>query len=186
MDKMAFQYFKDWAIHQHDVECNQKYAKVLPYSMHLHYVDHQARRFNHLIPGDKLFLVRAACYGHDLIEDARITYNDIIEMAKKGMVGVPSESAEELAEIIFLCTEMRGRNRAERKNDVFYHQLAQNELAVFVKLCDIIANLKYSILENSSMYDKYLAEWPKVREALRGHLTTYHNMFAHIDKLLSL
>lgn len=184
MDKISFEPFRDWCIHQHDVECKQKYAKVLPYSRHLHYVDEEARKFMHFIPGDKVFLVRAACYGHDLIEDARITYNDIIEVARKK--GVSPKSAEELAEIIFLCTEMRGRNRAERKNDVFYQQLAQNELAVFVKLCDIIANLKYSILENSSMYDDYLAEWPKVKEALKGHLTTYHNMFVHIDKLLSL
>jgi hypothetical protein len=100
--------------------------------------------------------------------------------------GYPQPDAEALAEIIFLCTEMRGRNRAERKNDVFYQQLAQNELAVFVKLCDIMANLKYSILENSSMYDKYLAEWSKTRSILKDHLTTYQNMFAHIDKLLSL
>ena len=184
MDKISFDSFREWCIHQHNVECNQKYAKSLPYSMHLLYVDEQARKFNYLIPGDKLFIVRAACYGHDLIEDARITYNDIIEVARKK--GFSPEAAEELAEIIFLCTEMRGRNRAERKNDVFYHQLVANELAVFVKLCDIIANIKYSIVENSSMYDKYLTEWAKVREALKGHLTTYHNMFAHIDKLLSL
>ncbi len=184
MDKISFDYFSEWCMHQHNVECNQKYAKSLPYSQHLYYVDQQARKFNHLIPGDKLFLVRAACYAHDLIEDARITYNDIIEIARKK--GCSQESAEELAEIVFLCTEMRGRNRAERKNDVFYQQLAQNELAVFVKLCDIMANLKYSILENSSMYDKYLAEWSKTRSILKDHLTTYHNMFAHIDKLLSL
>ena len=184
MDKISFDSFREWAIHQHNVECNQKYAKSLPYSMHLLYVDEQARKFNHLIPGDKLFIVRAACYGHDLIEDARITYNDIIEVARKK--GFSPEAAEELAEIIFLCTEMRGRNRAERKNDVFYHQLVANELAVFVKLCDIIANIKYSILENSSMYDKYKAEWPKVKRYLGDHLITYKDMVIYINKLLEL
>lgn len=175
MDKISFELFRDWCIRQHDVECNQKYAKVLPYSMHLHYVEQQARRFNYLIPGDKLFLVKAACYGHDLIEDARVTYNDIKQIRN-----------EELAEIIFLCTEMRGRNREERKNEEFYTQLVKNELAVFVKLCDIIANIKYSILENSSMYDKYKAEWPKVKRYLGDHLITYKDMVIYINKLLEL
>jgi hypothetical protein len=184
MDIITFEYFRDWCMSRHDEVCNQKYAKVLPYSQHLHYVHAQAKKFSHLIPGDKLFLVKAACYGHDMIEDARVTYNDIIEIGRKK--GMAQQEAEELAEIIFLCTEMRGRNRAERKNEEFYRTLVENELAVFVKLCDIIANIKYSLLENSSMYEKYKAEWPKIKRYLGNHLITYKEMVLYINKLLEL
>lgn len=164
--------FCRFAVDQHDVVCNQKYAGKLPYSFHLKLVAAQATKFEKLIDPPQRTLVQAACYGHDLIEDARVTYNDI------------KEKDEELAEIIFLCTEMRGRNRAERKSEAFYRELATNKLAVFVKLCDLIANVHYSAMSNSSMFHKYKAEYPKVKEFL--FCDEYWDMFTYLDKLFDL
>lgn len=172
LTKEEFAAFKEYCIMQHDVVCNQKYAKSLPYSMHLKYVDAQALRFITLIPEGCVNLVRAGCYGHDLIEDARISYNDIKEVNA------------DLAEIIFLCTEMRGRNRGERKNEQFYEELSKNRLAVFVKLCDVTANATYSVLENTSMYERYQAEYPKVKTYLWSE--EYQPIFDYLDKLFTL
>ena len=172
--------FINWCKNQHDVVCNQKYNDTLPYSFHLDCVWKQAFKFQYLIPinsekmRDELwFKVLCSAYGHDLYEDARVTFNQV-----KDMVG------EEVAEIIYLCTELRGRTRAQRKNTQFYMELKENKLAVFVKLCDIIANVKFSLLTNSSMYDKYKAEYVKIYD----HLFTeeYKEMFDYLEALLKI
>jgi (p)ppGpp synthase/HD superfamily hydrolase len=167
---------RDYFFHLHDVECNQKYNKTLPYSFHLEMVEAQAKLFENLIPVDEPYYsaVFVGIYGHDSIEDARLTYNDILK-----------EYGELAAEIIYLCTENKGRTRSDRKNDVFYHELKKNDLAVFVKLCDLIANVKFSLLTNSSMLNKYKAEYKqKVKPMLYSE--DYKDMFEYLDRLFEV
>lgn len=167
---------KQYFYYLHDVECNQKYDGTLPYSFHLEMVAKQAEKFQKYIPSDLPYYnyVWVGIYGHDSIEDARLTYNDI-----KQKFGV------EVAEIIYLCTQDKGRNRSERKSDVWYHAIKQNDLAVFVKLCDIIANVKYSLLTNSSMFKKYKAEYnQKVKPML--YTEQYKDMFDYLDKIFEI
>lgn len=160
----------------HDNTCNQKYDEHLPYSFHLEMVAKQAKKFEKFIPSDNPYYlsVWAGIYGHDAIEDARLTYNDI-----KSLFGTIT------AEIIYLCSENKGRSRAERKSDSWYEELKQNDLAVFVKLCDIIANIKYSLLTNSSMFNKYSDEYKsKVKPNL--YTEEYSEIFDYIDSLLNI
>jgi hypothetical protein len=157
---MNLQEAKDFIFHQHDVVCNQKYGKTLPYSFHLDCVLQQGYKFLYLIedvkarPGNSFSNERLrdwvliGCLGHDLIEDARMTYNDVKDLF-----------SEEIADIIYLCTEERGKDRAERHPESWYKALTDNKLATFVKLCDVIANVKFSLLTNSSMYSKYQKEF---------------------------
>lgn len=179
---MNVQEFKLWSYNQHDIVCNQKYDKILPYSQHLKYVDDQFNKFKYIlkenepIEGKYIYIsgiVMAGCAGHDLIEDARVTYNDI-----KDLIG------KDVADIIYCCTEEKGRNRDERHDLNYYSELGENKLAIFVKLCDILANVKYSILTNSSMYNKHKKEHTKTREFL--YIKEYDEMFAHLDKLFEL
>lgn len=145
---------------QHDVVCNQKYGDNLPYSFHLKAVVAQVKRYQNCLPNvdlthtDQIWnyqkAVRSAA-GHDLIEDARMTYNDIKQ-----------RWGEEVADIIYACTECRGHNREERHSKEYFNTLKQNRLAVFVKLCDIMANVLFSLLTNSSMYEKYQKEYPRL------------------------
>lgn len=167
---------RSYFIDLHDIECNQKYDGKLPYSFHLNMVAKQAKLFEKYIPVDNPHNqdVWIGIYGHDSIEDARLTYNNIKE-----------RFGEAAAEIIYLCTEDKGRNRTDRKSDVWYHQLKKNDLAVFVKLCDIIANVKYSLLTNSSMFLKYKTEY---NQKVKPHLYTeqYKEMFDYLDKLFTI
>jgi (p)ppGpp synthase/HD superfamily hydrolase len=182
---------KNFFYNQHDVECNQKYIKEynIPYSYHLESVKKEIDKWVKLVPerNEKLFLknyfveitykdiVYVAGYGHDSIEDARLTYNDIKE--KFGIV---------VADIIILCTEFsRGKNRDERKPKQFYEELKTNKFAVFIKLCDIISNTKFSLYNNSSMYEKYKKEY---NDKVRPHLycEEYKEMFMYMDKLYNL
>lgn len=160
---------------QHDEVCNQKYANHWPYSYHLRMVLSQAERFEKLLSKEEAIITCAGCVGHDLIEDARLTYNDL-----KDKIG------EEVAEIIFLCTEMRGRDRAERKNDEFYRDLVTNRLAVFVKLCDIMANTLHSTLSNSSMLKKARTEWPGIKKWVWAYHPEFGDMVLYLDKIYEL
>ena len=170
---------KRWFCDLHDNKCNQKYNKNLPYSFHLEMVAAQAMKFEKYIPVDNPYhdAVWAGIWGHDSIEDARLTYNDI-----KDVWG------EHAAEIIYLCTEWKGRNRAERKPKEFYLELMANEDAVFVKLCDIIANMKFSFLTNSSMFQKYVKEWTeKIEPILSAEMRPlFPDMFSYIDEICKL
>ena len=165
--------FREWAINQHDVVCNQKYDGNQPYSNHLKYVEAQVDKFSHLLSLSDYTLVLQGAIGHDLIEDARVTYNNIVEKA-----------GHEVADIIYACTESKGKNRDERRSKQYYEELGKNELAVYVKLCDIIANVVYSLLTGSSMIEKYRKENSKTYDYL--YLKKYNEMFVYLEKLLTL
>ena len=180
--------WKEFCIYQHDVVCNQKYGNNLPYSFHLEAVHAQFEKFKYLLSDDKnitvkkgdfifklseVILAEKACYGHDLIEDARITYNNIVE--KKNKI---------LADIIFGCTESTGRDRDERHDDIYYNRLISNEISIFVKLCDIIANVLYSLLTNSSMYYKYSKEYFKFK--VKTYTDRFDPMYIYLENLFQL
>ena len=161
----------------HDIGVNQRYDKILPYSFHLKMVNAQGEKFKKLVwetSGYLPYSVQVGLFAHDSIEDARLTYNDIKE-----------KFGQEAAEIVYLCTENKGRNRNERKDDSFYNELKTNKLAVFVKLCDLIANVKYSLLTNSTMFDKYKSEY---LYKIKPHLFTqeFKPMFDYLDKIFEI
>ena len=186
---MNLQKAQEYFYHLHDIECNQKYDKKLPYSFHLDMVLKQVQKFSYLIknrysranPEKNMFNldtiwdeIVVSAFGHDSIEDARLTYNDIKELY-----------GDRVADIIYLCTEDKGKTRAERKSEKWYNELKTNDLAVFIKLCDIIANVKYSFLTNSSMFGKYKQEYEeKVKPFL--YKEEYKDMFTHLDKIFEI
>lgn len=171
--------FIEYCMKRHDDVVNQKYDGNLPYSKHLEYVLAFARRFKYLVDTYSLInwnewdYVEMGCAGHDLIEDARVTYNDIAEMTDL-----------KLADIIYCCTEDKSKNRDERHSQAYYNALALNELAIFVKLCDIMANATYSVLSNSSMYKKHKLEHEKTKRYL--FVKRFEPMFEYLDKLFTL
>lgn len=139
---------QSWAISQHS-ETNHLYDKYLPYAFHLNMVAAVCREFRHLesVDPDWWNMLEAACYGHDLIEDCRVTYNDCIEFMGRSAT-----------EIIYAVTNEKGRNRSERANDKYYEGIRKTPGAVFVKLCDRIANVRYSKMVQGSMLEKYKKE----------------------------
>lgn len=181
----AKSYFKDL----HDNKVNQKYAEYLacggvPYSFHLEMVEIQIYEFAEIILSDPdyfgsldekelMVILIISAWAHDAIEDARMTYNDV-----KNEFGVL------VAEIVYCCTELRGKNRAERHGIEFFETLTQNKMAIFIKLCDIIANTKFGLLTRSSMLPKYAAELPK----LKSHITDpiFSPMLMKIEKIIQL
>lgn len=176
----------------HDVECNQKYAGDLPYSFHLKAVRAQGEKFLYLIEENYIEnkqnyqskvvsfqeIVVAALDGHDLIEDGRQTYNDVLEL---GFLFKNPKAARIFADIIYAVTDEKGKNRSERKSDKYYQELSENKLAVFVKLSDIAANTLFSKLTGSSMYHKYKSEFKHIKEKL--YIKEYAEFFNYVEGL---
>ena len=166
---------EEWIFEQHR-QTNHKYDDYVPYEFHLKMVKSVADRFFYLIDKQIFFewkdnaeeltryssytndykkykyditekVITLACYGHDLIEDTRVSYNDV-----KNKLG------EDVANIIYALTNEKGKTRSERANDKYYEGIRNTKGAPFVKLCDRIANVQYSKDTNSSMFDKYKKE----------------------------
>lgn len=159
---------KQFAFKAHK-DVNQFYGDR-PYSYHLKMVAAFGEMFIHLIPEDKRDVVISACYCHDLIEDARMTYNDI-----KQVLG------EEVAEIVYALTNEKGRTRKERANDKYYQGIRETPFASFVKCCDRIANVTNSKNEGSRMFKMYEKENPEFVEKIYDG--TYKEMFNYLNEL---
>jgi (p)ppGpp synthase/HD superfamily hydrolase len=158
---------ENWCVEQHK-NTNHFYDKYLPYQFHLQMVVQAFEDFKHLLPKDLItteeeeyqniwvikditnHTIRMACWGHDLIEDTRTSYNDI-----QNRLGVF------VADIIYAVSNEKGKTRKERANDKYYEGIRNTKGAVFVKLCDRIANVQYSKMTKSSMFKKYKEETPE-------------------------
>lgn len=185
--------FRNFIYNQHDVVCNQKYASKYPYSMHLGFVEAQGNKFIHLIEDDYVRneqnfqshpvhnhdIIRMALIAHDSIEDARMTYNDVLERVNEHVGNY--KAAVVIADIVYCVTDEKGKNRKQRKNDKYYDEIKKNDLALYVKLADLTANRLFSKLTNSSMYHKYKKEWPKFREIT--YKSNFSQFFEYIDNI---
>jgi (p)ppGpp synthase/HD superfamily hydrolase len=156
-----------WAVNKHK-ETNHLYDGK-PYENHLWQVVDVAKMFLHYIPEEDIDMVYAACWLHDTIEDCRVTYNDL-----KAEFGV------EVAEIVYALTNEKGRTRKDRANDKYYEGIGKVRYAPFVKICDRIANVKYSFENKGSMLDKYQQEASEFYIAI-GHHNYYAPMWAYLD-----
>jgi (p)ppGpp synthase/HD superfamily hydrolase len=100
---------------------------------------------------DVTLSLRTAClraaWGHDLIEDTRNSYNDVMQVL-----------GQEAADIIYAVSNEKGKNRKERANDKYYEGIRNTPGAVFVKLADRIANVQYSKMTQSRMFEMYKKE----------------------------
>jgi (p)ppGpp synthase/HD superfamily hydrolase len=141
----------DWVLEQHS-STNHMYDKYIPYEFHLRMVVNVYERFKHLLSNhhgiiDNQANVYLACWAHDTIEDTRVSYNDVKENLN-----------ESVADIVYAVTNEKGKNRKERANDKYYEGIRNTPGAVFVKLCDRIANLQYSKMTGSRMFEMYKKE----------------------------
>jgi (p)ppGpp synthase/HD superfamily hydrolase len=154
----------DWILEQHR-NTNHMYDGYIPYEYHLKMVNKVSNDFKHLLDDTKDYYtgepyrgprrdqvtLQDACliaaWSHDVIEDCRVSYNDV-----KNHLG------QDAADIIYAVTNEKGKNRKERANDKYYEGIRNTPGAVFVKLCDRIANVQYSKMTGSRMFEMYKKE----------------------------
>lgn len=141
----------------------QRYDKKYPYYYHLKMVSNNAIRFKSCLTHEQFITAYLICLFHDLIEDCRLTYNDVKQMWGK-----------EVADGVFVCTDLRGKNRKERHGPQFIKELKESFLGTYSKLCDVFANMEMGMKTGSSMLDMYRKDYPYTKRDL------YRSEFDHI------
>ena len=149
---------------------NHRYG-THPYSYHLAMVAEFARKYIHLIPEESRNDVLCACWTHDLIEDCRVTYNDI-----------KNDLNETIADLTYALTNDKGKNRAERAGAKYYQGSSDTPFADLIKICDRLANVMYSAENKSSMLRAYQKEQTHFAQAL--YRTGLDEMFTELYQLL--
>lgn len=176
-----------WNLHE---SVGQKYDGNLPYGHHLSMVANAALTYGHQVIDNEsdILPVVFAAYFHDSIEDARLTYRDVISVASQFMTEEQSVIA---AEIVYALTNDKGRTRSERAGEKYYAGIRETPYAPFVKLCDRLANMTFSCSsENIHMSEVYESEWPHFLEAITvrnedKRLSLPEGMIIEIQSILS-
>ena len=149
---------------------NHAYDRIRPYGFHLDMVVNWVVKYIADVcekEQDVLPIYFAAFY-HDSIEDARLSYNDVMKIAK----GLMDEEQAYLAtEIVYALTNEKGRNLAERDNEKYFAGIRETPYAPFVKLADRLANTSYAFSKGTAdslrMSKVYREELPGFLEALK-------------------
>lgn len=180
---MTYEEKINWCIEQH-TKTNHWYDTYLPYEFHLRMVSQAAIDFIHLIPdsndGESMYrdCVLLGAWGHDLIEDTRTSYNDVKE-----------QLGQRAADIVYAVSNNKGKNRSERANDDYYTGIRLTQGAIFVKLCDRIANVQYSKMTKSRMFAMYKKENDNFMKKLgydpASDLIQYNEMFIYLINLFN-
>lgn len=157
------------AAHDLHASVGQIYAGNLPYSTHLDMVAKAVAEFADDIceSAEDVLPLWFGAYFHDSIEDARLTYNDVMRVAKHYM---SDQQAFMATEIVYALTNEKGRNRAERANEKYYEGIRSTPYAPFVKLADRLANIRFSFShgdeDNLHMRKVYREELPHFIKAI--------------------
>jgi (p)ppGpp synthase/HD superfamily hydrolase len=107
----------------------------LPYFYHLRQTDKVLDMFIAELPINKVFVLKTAAMLHDVLEDTSVSYRELEE-----------EFTKEIADIVLAVTKEDEFNRGIVDDMnlgyecTYYKQIAQNELAIYVKMADKCAN----------------------------------------------
>jgi (p)ppGpp synthase/HD superfamily hydrolase len=153
MNKPNVVYYRNLAIKTHR-DAGKTYAGY-PYELHLDACARFGERFFYLLSEEDQAKTQKAIYLHDIIEDCAWTYND-----------VKKEAGTDVADIVFAVTNELGKNRKERAERT-YPKTKKNNLAVFVKLCDRLANTSFGLYNTSPMRGTYAQEFAYFKEIVQ-------------------
>jgi hypothetical protein len=89
---------------------------------------------------------------------------------------------------VYAVTNDKGKSRSERAGDNYYSGIRSTPYAIFVKLCDRLANVEYSKYSDSNMYSTYKREFDKFIEGLFGDKVPiqYKYMVNELKSILNL
>jgi (p)ppGpp synthase/HD superfamily hydrolase len=144
---------------EYAIKCHQStnhFYDGQPYEVHLSGVEAEARNFMYIFDSNDHPIILAGCWVHDVIEDTRQTFNNVKDVC--GPV---------VADIAYALTNQKGRNRKERANFTYYNGILNTRFAPFIKVCDRLANTRYSLSTKSSMLATYQEEYMSFERWLR-------------------
>lgn len=176
--------FVDWCFKAH-IDTNHYYDEYVQYPFHLKMTMQAAKDFFHIMKlnPEEQATVLCACAGHDLYEDARKTYNDVLHAANTCDEVWSTANARQIAELIFAVSNNTGRNRSERADAAYYAKIRNTPLAKYVKLCDKIASVRYSVMAKSPKLKMHIDEHKHFLEEMKLE-DMYKPMVDHLEDLL--
>lgn len=148
MNTPTIQAARWYAMYQHD-RTNHRYGDQ-PYWKHLEEAASLAMMWWHAcgLTEEEAEIAIAGAWVHDIIEDARQSYNDVVEVVGK-----------KVAEVAYALTNNKGRTRDDRADDAYYAGIRMNRIFVFVKGCDRLANVSNAVRTgNHKMLGAYRSE----------------------------
>ena len=171
IDKELSEFYQQIYI-MHD-NVNQKYGPY-PYTFHLEMVKNIAKEnaceyMGSYATKDECIKLLLTSIEHDLIEDTTCRYSDVYNLNINILSSYLNEDknsfyvnkySKEITEAVYALTDEKGRNRAERHNEKYWNEILENGLALYIKLCDIYANMLSSkyIIYNHKLYEMYNEE----------------------------
>lgn len=161
---------RNFAYSKHNMPSESQRYGNLPYSVHLEAVLSQAEKYMYYIPEEKRDIIRISCLCHDLIEDTEVSEKILEE-----------KFGPEVADIVYCVSNERGRDRKER-NFKTYPKIWRNDLAIFVKLSDRLANTHNSKTTGHKLFDTYRKEYPVFKYALNVK-GLYPDMWKELDSI---
>ncbi len=169
--KKAIEEIRQSAWELHD-SVGQTYGENLPYGHHLDMMVKELLQYAPLAVNreeDVLPLVFGGYY-HDSIEDARLTFNDVLRKAQRWMT---KEQALMATEIVYALTNDKGRTREERAGERYYDGIRHTPYAPLAKLCDRLANVAYSCMTEDAQGERmrkiYSQETPHFLSSIDAH-----------------
>lgn len=167
---MNLEEIKQFAIGKHNLPSDCQRYGTAPYSKHLLDVVNIKKQYEYYLNDEDKLDIEMACFCHDLIEDTDTSADDIEKLTNK-----------KVASIVFKVTNERGENRKTR-NFKTYPKIWDDDLAIFVKLCDRIANTRNSKESGHGMFEAYKKEFPLFKYALQVR-NLYKDMWKELDEL---
>lgn len=146
--------FEVAAFEIHD-RVNQQYGGMLPYGFHLKMTASYVSKYGYLVANseEEVLLLYASAYLHDSIEDARMSFNDLVKFITEFRVKdfvLPDHILQQIRwdvpDIVYALTNEKGRNRKERANAAYYEGIRETRFASFIKMCDRLANIRYTTM----------------------------------------
>jgi (p)ppGpp synthase/HD superfamily hydrolase len=165
----------DWIFNKHVYNGNLYDGK--PYSFHLKMCTDIMEIYIHNLNDEDIEDVYLAVNGHDLLENTNTNYENVFEYL-----------GENVSNIIFAVTHPIGRNRKEKNSIEYFEKIRNTKNAVFVKLCDRIANVTYSKSNGNAQKLQMYKDEHKDFERMIGRYTNnkkYEDMFVELDKLFN-
>lgn len=137
-----------------------------PYATHLDMVEEGIDKYETVFLKRKDYLfARAGAGGHDLIEDAQMTFNDVQRVSNR-----------RVAQIVLAVTDVHEENRLLRHLFTM-GKTVKDYIAIIVKMADMRANALYSKTHGSGMYQKYVAEYEYRKPIFAMALNWYKDVF---------
>ncbi len=157
---MDFQKIRQYAIDCHN-RSNCEYDGQ-SYCIHTDMVANIMRRFSYVfIFQEDRDNTEGAAHCHDLIEDAKESYNNIKDNTNR-----------DIADIVLAVTDVHEKNRLLRHLFTM-GKTVKDHRAIILKMCDMHANASYSKAHDSSMYAKYVEEYAYRKPIFKKALTWY-------------